>query len=367
MSSPKKLRIALAIPTLECGGAENVCSALATWLHRRGQQAALITFNPKEQEWPIDPHIPRLYIDDYRREYTEHSAITALKEIFAAARPDVAISFLPRMNLRVLSAAENLPVIISEHTYPPARRMADDILQGYNDVYPKARFLVVLTERARAWANEFMPPHTVRVIANPFIPRQCRADARPLPQKYVLGIGRFVAGKGFDDLIAAFAMAHASAPELALVLAGAGDQEALLKKAASASGVVEHIHFYGYSKNPENLYKNAFCFVLPSLYEGFPGTLLEAMAYGAPCIAADCAAGPSELLGLHGERGLLYPPGDVDSLARRLIKFHEDGAVRAELGKQAKEYAAQFSEDKLFAQWLDLCQIAAGQINDEQS
>ena len=85
-------------------------------------------------------------------------------------------------------------------------------------------------------------------------------------------------------------------------------------------------------------------FVLPSYREGFGSVVIEAAACGVPAVA-------SRIYGLtdavvEGETGLLYPAGDVPALFAQLKHMHDDAAMRAEMGRMARERAsAEFSMD----------------------
>ena len=94
-------------------------------------------------------------------------------------------------------------------------------------------------------------------------------------------------------------------------------------------------------KDPEQLarlqsaYRDAGIYVLPSLYEPFGISLLEAMAYSLPCIAADHCAMP-EIVG-HRETGLVAKPGDADSLAEAMIELARSPAEALAMGAAGRQ------------------------------
>lgn len=71
------------------------------------------------------------------------------------------------------------------------------------------------------------------------------------------------------------------------LLCGVGDMELELKKFSNICGIDEQIHFLGYRNDMRELFKAADVFVLPSLREGLPRSLMEAMACGLPCVVSD--------------------------------------------------------------------------------
>lgn len=101
---------------------------------------------------------------------------------------------------------------------------------------------------------------------------------------------------------------------LRLVLLGQGGQERELREFLSLHKLEAHVTLPGFVTNPLPWYRHAHLFVLPSLNEGFPNALLEAVACGTPVLATDCPSGPGEILD-GGRCGRLVAPGDSTALA----------------------------------------------------
>lgn len=350
-----KIRITLVIPTLGRGGAEWVFSRLAGWLVHQGYEVTVVTYSNIEKEWPLPRTVQRLYINDYIHVGMD-DATDALRCLLAKLSSDVIVSFLTRMNLRVLRAAPSPQhVLVCERSYPPARDYTPQEKAAMAELYPTAGALCVQTRRcAETWAYSFMPENIVEVIPNPWIAKT--SDPAAAPQgAYIAALGRLTSGKGFEHLLLAFAATISHMPDVRLLFIGDGPLRSTLAEEACALGVDHAVKFYGFCPNPAHVLRQAIFFVLPSLYEGFPNALLEAMHEGVPCIAADCLTGPRELLG-EGERGLLYPPGNVKALAQCMCRLYTDAELRAKLGLKAAKYAAAFTEEQIFPQWLSLIQ-----------
>lgn len=94
--------------------------------------------------------------------------------------------------------------------------------------------------------------------------------------------------------------------------------------------------FAGFQANVEEWLGNIDIFVLPSLTEGTPMTLLEAMSAGLPVLA--CAVGGVPLMVAHGENGLLVAPGDPQKLSEGLSLLLRDPSFRARLGRAALDF-----------------------------
>lgn len=152
-----------------------------------------------------------------------------------------------------------------------------------------------------------------------------------LPRRYVLSVGRIVEEKRHLDLIKAFA--RLDDPGLKLVIAGTADhagryQREVEAAAATTRGVV----MAGFQRGEAlaQLYRHAALFVLPSSHEGMPMVLLEALSYGAPCLASDIDANLALDLGMD----CYFPLGEIDALAGAMrLKLaapnHAESAERA--------------------------------------
>ena len=86
-------------------------------------------------------------------------------------------------------------------------------------------------------------------------------------------------------------------------------------------------------------YRDADCFALPSLTEGHPKVLIEAMAAGLPCVASNCPG--NRALVADGDTGLLFDPGEPEALAACLDRVLGDPALAAALGRRARERAVR--------------------------
>lgn len=115
-------------------------------------------------------------------------------------------------------------------------------------------------------------------------------------KKVVITAGRLSRPKGQWHLIRAFTKVVEQIPQAVLVILGTGELEKYLGNLVKKCNLEEHVIFAGYRANPYQYERNADIFVLPSLYEGFPNALAEAVCLGLPCIATDFRAGAREIL-----------------------------------------------------------------------
>jgi glycosyltransferase involved in cell wall biosynthesis len=150
-------------------------------------------------------------------------------------------------------------------------------------------------------------------------------------------IGRLSAQKGYDTLIRAIART----PDAHLVLVGDGEDRAALSALAVELGAAERVTFAGY-QHPQGPWLSTFdLFAMPSRWEGFGLTAVEAMAAGLPLVATSVDSLPEIVT--DGDTGLLIPPDDVDALASAITRLAGDADLRARLGRAASAAADRYS------------------------
>jgi len=162
-----------------------------------------------------------------------------------------------------------------------------------------------------------------------------------LPAKpYYLYVGSRTEYKNFDTLLQAFAKAFPSPTDALLCVVGARFSERE-SQTITRLGLTNRIEHYGYASDAQlaKLYRCSIAFVYPSLYEGFGLPLVEAMACGAPVIAANSSSIPEVV----GDASLLFDPRAVDELADALSSVAGNPEYRASLIKKGRERAKMFS------------------------
>lgn len=133
---------------------------------------------------------------------------------------------------------------------------------------------------------------------------------------HVVTTGRLHPDKGYRYLIeAARELVHVRGQDRVRIhIFGQGPQETELRQLIEAARLKEHVILEGFAPNPLPMVRQADLFCLPSLHEGMPNSLLEAMVCGVPVLAANCPSGPGEIL-LDGKYGRLVPPANAIALA----------------------------------------------------
>jgi len=160
------------------------------------------------------------------------------------------------------------------------------------------------------------------------------------PDRRVIGaVGRLSTEKGFDLLIDAFAQLCRRGFDLELWIAGEGPEESPLKQRAAQCGYPERVVFLGFHRDVQGLFECFDAFCLPSLREGLPNVVLEAMAMEVP-IVATTVGGLADIL-RDEEHALLVAPGSVSELEHGLMRILESPDLCQRLSQAARALVAR--------------------------
>lgn len=223
------------------------------------------------------------------------------------------------------------------------RALARTTVRGAAGVSYVARFL---SDRypPRAGAKQFVISD-VRLDPSVFRPAHQSAPGTPL--RLVLVANMEQPYKGHAYLLEAMAMLRKRGLAVRLRLAGDGRTRPQLEQLAASLGLGDGVEFLGPVPWGEPLFAlldDSDLFVMPSLTEGMPKALLEALARGLPAIATPVGGLPEVL-----PPEALFPPADAAAIAAKVAQFHEDRQALARLAGHGRNVAEAFREDRLAA------------------
>jgi glycosyltransferase involved in cell wall biosynthesis len=243
-----------------------------------------------------------------------------------------------------------MPVIgISHESY--AASTASSRVHRIKRYYPNvARFLSLTDQDAADWTR-LGGLNNTGSMPNP-LPFEARGGADP-DSRCVVAIGRLSFEKGFDLLLEAWSVAVASRPGWTLRIYGGGPEQERLETLANSLAIADSVEFAGPTTEVAAALTEGSVFASASRAEGFPITLLEALACGLPCVAFDCAPGVRQLI--HpGVNGALAAPGNTDELAAELAGFMDDPRLRAAAGRAAVESVAPYTPERIVERWEEV-------------
>jgi glycosyltransferase involved in cell wall biosynthesis len=326
------MRVTYITTGLAYGGAETQIKELATRLQRRGWKISIASMLP-----------PIAYVEELeaagicvynlrmRRKLPDPRALVRLAVIVRRVRPHVVHAHMIHANLlaRITRLFASIPVLICT---------AHNIIEGgrarelaYRLTDPLADLTTQVSEvgKQRYIQVGAVPPHkivyipngidTSRFQPNPMVRQAVREQLGCAPDAFVwLTVGRLEPVKNHLGLLSAFREVAAVHPNARLLIAGQGSLQAATEQRIVELGLADRVRLLGLRRDIPDLLNAADAFVLPSLWEGMPLTLLEASATALPIVATD-VGGNSEVV-LDGKTGYLVPPQEAKALTQAMLR-----------------------------------------------
>ncbi|MEW6428589.1 MAG: glycosyltransferase [Thermodesulfobacteriota bacterium] len=317
-----------------------------------------------------------------------------LQILLLRLRPVRLISFMERANILSLLTVVPVRRVLSVRSHPDliagkAAGKRIGIALAYRFLLRRAHRLVFNSaEAAQAFRRRYPVGEGItRIIANPLNDAALFGGGASPPARQedgaatIVAVGRLKPEKGHWQLLRAFADVRRRLPDLnpTLVILGDGPLRRPLQELAEALGIGPSLRLPGFTPTPAQWLQQADIFVLPSIWEGFPNALLEAMAMGCAVVAADCRSGPREILAPDTDPevktatvettrfGMLTPPLTLEALpaaapltagerglAEAMARLLRDDDLRRRLRNGAAERATRYDRAAIFAAWQEL-------------
>ncbi len=356
--------ISLVITDLDVGGAEWVLTNLALKLDRRRWHPSVLALAPEGKlattlrEAGIDTEC--LGVNPRR----PMQAVVRLAKALRQRKPWLVQSFLFHANLasRLAAPGAGCPWVVS------GLRVAEREKSWHWKLDRATTLLsagsVCVSQGVLRFTRDVagIDPARLVVIPNavdttPFDVAEPASRASlgiPDEAQLALFVGRLEAQKAPFVLIEAAEVVAAQVPNWHLALAGDGhDREALQRRIGSSPLLADRVHLLGARTDVPSLLKAADLLVLPSLWEGMPNVVLEAMA-SRLAVVATAVEGTEDLVRA-GETGWLVPPGSAPALAQALLEAASDRERRERFGRQGRaRIEAEFTWEKLVESYESL-------------
>ncbi|HQB31781.1 MAG TPA: glycosyltransferase, partial [Erysipelotrichaceae bacterium] len=223
---------------------------------------------------------------------------------------NVSISFLDGPNLINIFTKRNDKVIVSVRGFPSKKTKDFYDFIGKNFIkqfYNKADLVVGVSNLVnKDLANNYkINKDKLVTLYNPFDLNNIQAlsnesvefcERNIFDKKVIITVGRLDDLKGHWHLIRAFKKVNNIDKDTKLVILGEGELRGYLQVLINDLYLENSVYLLGFKDNPYKYIAKSSLFVLPSLSEGFPNALVEAMSCGVPVISSDCKSGPREIL-----------------------------------------------------------------------
>lgn len=344
----KRTRVLYVIWSLETGGAEQVVAALATGLDTQRFEPMVCCLNWEGKLAPFvkEKGIPVFSLD--KKKGFDFGVALRLKRLLQRESIDIVHTHLWTSNFwgRIAAVLAGTPVIVTtEHNIDVWKSWYHFVLD---------RLLARFTSRVVYVSDSVMdfymdktgvqPPQGQRIYNGIDTTRfREEVDTQPLrqelglsPQAQVIStIGRLVPQKGHRIFIDTMKRVHERCPQAVGLIVGEGECRQDLEDYNREQGTEDAVVLTGLRQDIAQILHLSDLFVLSSFREGFPITILEAMAVGRPCVVTD-VGGNREAVD-SGTTGFVTPAGDPQALADPIVRLLESEETRALMADQARQ------------------------------
>jgi glycosyltransferase involved in cell wall biosynthesis len=311
-------------------------------------------------------------------------AIRPLRRLIKESEPDVVCSVMDYANVASIIASkgvarrpkhiisiQNPPQSLYSDSWHIVKRLMPLLIPRY---YPSANRIVALSNGVAEEVARLSPgvKGATEVIYNAGVDERVLSrmhepvDGVDLPESggpLIVSCGRLIEQKGFSHLLDAMVRVREEAGASLLVV-GEGPYRPRLERQVRQLGLEGCVRLIGFRDNPYKYMAAADVFVVSSLFEGFGNVIVEAMACGAPVVAADCPYGPGEIIE-DGVSGILVEPASADSLARGILRVLGDEGLRLRLAANGRERSRDFGAEAIAKKYGELIlRVARGGAPD---
>lgn len=342
-------RIALLVETGGPGGAEHVLLNLAEGLRRRGHE--IIPIGPDDRSpWLHDQFVARGFAPEHyaMRRLLDWRCLRGIAGILRRRGADVVHSHEFTMGVYGTAAAKlaRRPHVLTMH----GGRYYAGKLQRRLALAASARLSDAAVGVSAACAADLeqtlrLRRGSVRVVPNgvPVPPGERAPVRRELgvgdDELLLVAVGNLYPVKGHIVLLRALALLaeRGKTSGLTVAIAGRGGEEPALRDFARQAGIEGCVRLLGYREDVGDILAAADIYAMPSLSEGLPLALLEAMAVGLPVVASRVGGIPEVVT--DGDDALLVAPGDPAALAGAIERLIDDEQLRTRVGDAARRTA----------------------------
>lgn len=356
------MKIMQVVPYFCFGGAETMCRTLCLGLRELGHQVVAVCLY--DRPTPLSRQleqagIPVRFLD--KNLGLDVSMVKKLTALMKQEQPDVVHTHLDVIKYAAL-AAKLAGVARCVHTVhsvaqKEAEGKAQKLINGY--YYRHGWSVPVGLSKLVCQSIEAfykLPPEKIPLVPNGIdLSRYTPKTDYSLKETVrLVHVGRFDVPKNHKGMLEIFSVLHRQHPGCRLVLVGDGDLFPQVQAQARELGLADSVDFCGMQEDVRPYLAQADVFWMPSLYEGNPMTILEAMASGLP-IAASSVGGIPDMV--TDDVSALLRPCETEPMLEAINRLLDDEALRRRLGQNALEDSRRYSQQAMAQGY---CRVYAG-------
>lgn len=356
------------------GGIETATANLANMICNHYEVKIIVLYDFKTKiPYDLDPKIKIEYLTDLIPNKDEFISSLKKKKFLTCFKEGIkSIKILKEKRKKMIEAIknDNSNIIISTRLYfhELVSKYTKDsqikILQEHahhnnNAKYiakvikacQNADYLMPVSNELTNFYKEYVEPRTkCHFIKLPI--NKIPSKIKYTNTKKLICVGRLSKEKGHLDLIDVFYEAQRKISELELFIYGDGNMRSELETKINNYNIADKVRMCGFQKLDviNKQYENSSLFILPSFEESFGLVLIEAMAYGIPCLSFETPRGPHEII--NGRNGIIINGRDKEEMVNQIVTLLVDETKLKEMSKEAYKTANEYSFDEIKKQWL---------------
>ncbi len=345
------------------GGSERQMSYLANEIAPLAETSLVTLDKTGNDAYELDSRIERVGLNLtgtsgglVKGAFANIQRIMRLRSQIQTWRPDAVVSFCDSTNiLSLMACPSSIPVLISERSDPRRQTLGSVWEFMRKSYYPKCRICVTQTKEVgdhiagQAWvapAKMVVIPSAIRIPE--FSPIDLTRRRALIQPKTLVFVGRLSREKRLDRLLSAWASLNENHRDWRLQIVGDGLERVALQHLATNLNIEHSVQWSLWSDDVWSRLTAAHAYCLVSDYEGYPQSMLEAMASGLPVAVLDCSPAIRQTI-THEVDGLIIP--SEESISSTLHRLLSSESLRDSLGRAAFQRARDFDWHAIAPQW----------------
>lgn len=336
-------KLLIVTDSLEVGGAERHVVDLVLALRREGHAVTVACSVSGSLAEPLEAaRIPVRSL--VRRKIKRRVSLPyawALRKLLERERFDLvhAHVYSSAAASALATVGTDVPLVVTEHTEAPWQGRGGRLFSRW--MYRRVSRVIAVSSaiERRLIERDRVPPGRISVVPNSVPPTwEAQGEVLPLPQELVSGEGpvvgmvaRLQPEKGVKSFLEAASRVAEEFPAARFVVVGDGPLRRELFGLAERLGIREHVVFTGFRPDAQALIRLMGVVAVPSVSEGTPLVVLEAMAAGVPVVASRVGGIPDQIE--HGREGFLIPPGDTQALGEAILELLRNPELARRMGE----------------------------------
>lgn len=339
------------------GGAEKSIIMLANAMADRGHKVTMIALVAEKVAYPISDSVEVVELKSTHgtnRFFAALERYRGLKRALFTIEADIVVSFwIQPVYFCALMRKKNWSRLIYSERGDPSDSEYRGILGILRTLsLPKVDGFVFQSEASKKYFDSRVQKKGV-VIQNPLLIPEISIVPPEARKSVIVSVGRLHPQKNHLLLIKAFSGFVRKHPEYLLEIYGEGELHNDLQQEIDQLDLTNRVILKGAVPDLHSRIANSSMFVLSSDYEGFPNTLIEALALGIPCITTDWKPGAAKEVFSGGIKGVIVRTSHVQSLQVEMCKMAENPMSYSSCIKNASLIRSRLNPENIYGQWED--------------